>query len=108
MRSTDYELKEIMKRAEDVREEKASQKASIPYALSACACIALLIVTSLKLNDLSAKSMTGANGHYGSLLLGTSYMGYVVIGVLSFLLGVFVTLFFMNITRSREWRHGNS
>ena len=102
MRSTDDQLREIMKRANFVAEKKASEKAALSYALSSCACIALLVVTSFYLKNLSSTVTSEAQGHYGSLMLSTSYMGYVVIGTLAFLLGVSVTMLSIHLRRMRK------
>ena len=102
MRSTDDQLREIMKRADHVKEERASRKAVLSCALSACACIALLVVTSLHMPGLTQADTPEAHGHYGSLMLNTSYMGYVVIGVLAFALGVCLTLLCTRIADQRK------
>ena len=102
MRSTDEQLREIMKRADHIQNKRTSQKAIVSYALAACACMALFVVASLYLPGLSAAGNAEGNVHYGSLLLNTSYMGYVVIGVLAFLLGVCVTLLCLHLRRLRK------
>ena len=102
MRSTDEQLREIMKRGDYIKEKKSSQKAAASFALAACACVALLIVTTLYLPGLTTAGTPQANGHYGSLLLNTSYMGYVVIGILAFLLGVCVTMLCLHLRRLRK------
>ena len=106
MKSTDDQLREIMKRADQVKEKKALKKTVVSYALSACACLAILIVTVFHLPGLSSDGTSEASGHYGSLLLNTSYMGYVVIGVLAFLFGVSLTLLCLNISRIRKKERG--
>ncbi len=102
MRSTDEQLREIMKRADHIKEKKSLQKAAASYALAACACIALLVVTSLYLPEVSAVGGTDAPVRYGSLLLNASYMGYVVIGVLAFSLGVCMTLLCLRLRKLRK------
>jgi len=106
MRSTDDQLREIMKRADQVKATKASKKAAVSYALSACACIALLVVTSLHIPGLSQGETAETQGHYGSLMLNTSFMSYVVIGTLAFLLGICLTLLCMHIVEQRKKERG--
>ena len=102
MRSADDQLREIMNRADHMKEKKSSKKAAVSYALSACACITLLIVTSFNLPGLSPAGTAQARGHYGSLMLNTSFMGYVVIAALAFLLGICLTLLCMHIIDQRK------
>lgn len=102
MRSTDDQLREIMKRADFIKDKKKSQKIVASYVLSIVACILLVVVTALHLPGLSSLETTQVNGYYGSLLLSTAYMGYVVIGLLAFLLGVCVTLLCLHLRRMRK------
>ena len=90
-----------MKRADHVIEKKEAQKTAISYAASSFACLVLMIVTSFYIPGISSDMPSGASGHYGSLLMNTAYMGFVVIGVLAFLLGVFVTLLCMQFRKMR-------
>ena len=98
MRNTDEQLREIMRRADAVKETRSIQKRVLGSALASCVCVILLIAVSIYLPRLTAISQDTAAGQYGSLLLAASYMGYVVVGVLAFALGVCVTLL------SIQWR----
>ena len=102
MRSTDNQLREIMKRADHMKEKESAKKVVFFYALSACACILLMAVTVRHLPVVPSSGMSQASGHYGSLLLNASYMGYVVIGILAFLLGVSVTLLCLRFRKFSE------
>lgn len=102
MRNTEEQLREIMKRADRVVEKKASKKAVVSYALSAGVCVMLMVVAALCLPGLSSSGASQASGQYGSLLLNTSYMGFVVIGALAFLLGIFVTLLCLHIRKIKK------
>lgn len=102
MRNTDEQLREIMNRANYMKERKAAQRAAASYAIASCICILLLVVTSFYLPALSAPGGTGAPVHYGSLLLNASYMSYVVIGLIAFLLGICVTLLCLHLRELRK------
>lgn len=102
MRNTDDQLREIMKRADHVIERKDAQKTAISYAVSSFACFVLMIVTSLYIPGISSSGVVKTHEQYGSLLMNTAYMGFVVIGVLAFILGVFVTLLCMQIRKIRK------
>ena len=92
MRTTDEQLREILKRSDQIAEKRKLRSKMLTDAISLCACIALLIMTAAFIPR--TYPLSGGNGgdHYGSLILSTSYMGYVVIGVIAFVAGVFVTL----------------
>ncbi|MBO5496447.1 MAG: hypothetical protein J5967_03510 [Oscillospiraceae bacterium] len=98
MRNTEEQLREIMRRAETVKETRRVQKQLRTSALASCVCILLPITVSVYIPRLTAISQDAAAGQYGSLLLAAPYMGYAVVGVLAFALGVCVTLF------SLQWR----
>lgn len=102
MRNTEDQLKEIMKRSEHIQEKKASQKSILTYGASALVCLVLMIVTGLHLPGISSAGTSGTQGDYGSLMLNTAYMGFVAIGVLAFLLGIFLTLICMQFRRMKN------
>ena len=92
MRTTEQQLQEIMKRAEILRENRAQKKRVLIDAISVLCCLVLLVGASVTLPRLDTAADQSVSQHYGSLILGASYIGYVVIGVFAFALGVCVTL----------------
>ena len=74
-------------------------------ASGVCVCLALLIVVSGYLPLVSAAEAENDAVRYGSLLLTTSSMGYIVIGVLAFLLGVFASLLCLYLKKRAEIKH---
>ena len=92
MRSTDKQLAEIMTRSEIIKKERMQKKRLSMSAFASCACIVLLIMVALNLPDFTVASLTHAAQQYGSLLLAAPYMGYVMVGILAFALGICVTL----------------
>jgi hypothetical protein len=92
MRSTDEQLREIMRRAETVKAKRILRKRIQASAIASCACVALLIAVCFYLPRLSVIQAAPGLQQYGSLLLAAPYMGYVVVGVLAFALGICVTL----------------
>ena len=81
-----------MRRAEIVKEKRILRKHIQASAIASCACVALLIAVCFYLPRLSVIQAAPGLQQYGSLLLAAPYMGYVVVGVLAFALGVCVTL----------------
>ena len=104
MHSTSEQLQEILKRSDAIQRQRAVRSRIIAAAVGACACVALLIVTSLFIPLLSAAEAENEGAHYGSLLLTPANMGYVVIGVLAFVLGIFVTLLCIYLKQNAEIR----
>ena len=71
-------------------------------AASCLLCLVLLIVTAACLPKLSVQAGISASGEYGSLILGTPALGYVLIGVLCFALGASAVLFGLALRRWKE------
>ena len=92
MRNTDEQLKEIMRRAEIVKEKRIIRKRLYASTLASCVCAVLLIAVCFCLPQLTVLPESPGMQHYGSLLLAAPYTGYIVVGVLAFALGVCVTL----------------
>ena len=101
MRSTDDQLREIMRRAELVKEKRILKKAILTDALSACVCLALLIAVAAYLPNLTPAQTGSVITQYGSLLLAAPYIGYVIVALLAFALGVCVTLLCVHW---RKWK----
>ena len=104
MRSMNEQLQEVLKRSDAVRKGRAVRRRVMSTAVGACICLALLIVAGLYLPALSAAQTDNGAAQYGSLLLTTSNMGYVVIGVLAFLLGIFVALLCLYVKKHTEMK----
>ena len=92
MRSTDEQYQEIMRRAKIVREKRIIRKHVYAGAIASCVCAALLIAVCFCLPQLTTTQGAPGMQQYGSLLLSAPYMGYVIVGVLAFALGVCAAL----------------
>ncbi len=103
MRNTDEQLREIMKRADKINERKEIHRHILTGALAVCACLLLLIGACISLPNLKISTQEQTIRQYGSLLLETSQIGYVVIGALAFALGICVTILCI---RCKELHHG--
>ena len=102
MRSTDEQLQEIMRRGEIVKEKRSIRKSIRASALASCVCAVLLIAVCFYLPRLTVIQGTSGMPNYGSLLLAAPYMGYVVVGVLAFALGICVTLLCVHWKRLKQ------
>ena len=96
MRDTNELMRDIMDRKKSVSKRRSAKKLQVVYAACALACLALLILTAAFLPQINESASASLEQHYGSLILRTPYMGYVVIGFLAFACGVFVTLLACN------------
>ena len=92
MRSTNDQLREIMRRAELVKEKRNVKKVIMMNAVASGLCVALLIAVAVYLPNLSPAQAGQIETRYGSLLLAAPYIGYVIVGLLAFALGVSITL----------------
>lgn len=102
MRSTDEQLREILRRTELVKEKRIIRRQVHAGAAASCVCAALLIAVCFYLPRLSVIQEAPELQNYGSLLLAAPYTGHVVAGVLAFALGVCVTLLCIAWKRLRE------
>ncbi len=93
MQSSELQLEEILRRADTLRRKKASRRAATLSAASVFVCLALIVAAAALLGGLpAAVGEDSVQTAYGSLILSSASLGYVVIGVLAFVLGVSVTL----------------
>jgi len=108
MRSSDEQFQEILKRADHLRDTHTDRKSVTIWSLVSAACVVLLVVSACFLPVFQADHEAAVSTQYGSLLLGAPYTGYIVIGVLAFFLGIFVTLLALRIRKMREKERGQS
>ena len=92
MRNTDEQLREIMRRAELVKEKRNDRRLFQESLIAVCACLILLTVVSVHLPRFAPALQSPEMRQYGSLLLAAPFTGYVVVGMLAFALGICVTL----------------
>ena len=89
MRPSDRQLEMILERADTLRRRQAARRTVRADAIGAALCAALLCAVFAFLP--APEAAAGGGAQYGSLILGVNAAG-AVICVLSFVLGVCVTL----------------
>ena len=105
MRSHEERVAETKRRIAKIERAKRRRN-TITIASSVAACLALLVGASLAMPGIAAKIQTG--DYYGfetaaSIFHGGAALGYIVIGLLAFLLGVCVTVLCFRLRQmSRE------
>ena len=95
MRSHEERVAETKRRIAQIEREKRRRRNTITMASAVAACLALLIGASLVMPGIAANIQTGDYSGFetaASIFHGGAALGYIVIGLLAFLLGVCVTV----------------
>ena len=95
MRSHEERVAETKRRIAARQREKRLRRNTITMASAVAACLALLIGASLAMPGIAANIQTGNYSGFetaASMYGGGAALGYIVIGLLAFLLGVCVTV----------------
>ena len=95
MRSHEERVAEAKRRIAKIEREKRLRRNAITMASAVAACLALLIGASLAMPGIVANIQTGDYSGFetaASMYGGGAALGYIVIGLLAFLLGVCVTV----------------
>ncbi len=106
MRSHEERVAEAKRRIAKIEREKRRRRNTITIASSVAACLALLIGVSLAMPGIAASIQTGNYSGFetaASIFHSGAALGYIVIGLLAFLLGVCVTVLCFRLRQmSRE------
>ena len=106
MRSHEERVAETKRRIAKIEREKRRRRNTVTMASAVAACLALLIGASLAMPGIAASIQTGDYSGFetaASILHGGAALGYIVIGLLAFLLGVCVTVLCFRLRQmSRE------
>ena len=106
MRSLEERVAETKRRIAKIERENRLRRNTITMASAVAACLALLIGASLAMPGIAASIRTGNYSGFetaASIFHGGAALGYIVIGLLAFLLGVCVTVLCFRIRQlSRE------
>ena len=95
MRSHEERVAETKRRIAKMEREKRRRRNTVTMASAVAACLALLIGASLAMPGVAASIRTGNYSGFetaASMYGGGAALGYIVIGLLAFLLGVCVTV----------------
>ena len=95
MRSHEERVAEAKRRIAKIEREKRRRRDTITMASTVAACLVLLIGASLAMPGIAANIQTGDYSGFetaASMYGGGAALGYIVIGLLAFLLGVCVTV----------------
>ena len=95
MRSHEERVAETKRRIAAMERKERLRRNTVTMASAVAACLALLIGASLAMPSIAASIQTGDYSGFetaASIFHGGAALGYIVIGLLAFLLGVCVTV----------------
>ena len=95
MRSHEERVAETKRRIAKIEREKRLRRNTVTMAAAVAACLVLLAGVSLAMPGIAARIGTGGYSGFettASIFHGGAALGYIVIGLLAFLLGVCVTV----------------
>ena len=95
MRSHEERVAETKRRIAKMEREKRRRRNTVTMASAVAACLALLIGASFAMPGIAASIQAGDYAGFetaASMYGGGAALGYIVIGLLAFLLGVCVTI----------------
>ena len=95
MRSHEERVAEVKRRIVAREREKRLRRNRIAMASAAAACLALIVGASVIMPGIAAKIQTGSYSGFetaASIFQSSAALGYIVIGLLAFLLGVCLTV----------------
>ena len=95
MRSHEERVAEAKRRIAKIERAKRLRRNTITMASAVAACLAVLVGVSLAMPGIAASIQTGDYSGFetaASIFHGGAALGYIVIGLLAFLLGVCVTV----------------
>ena len=95
MRSHEERVAETKRRIAKIEREKRRRRNTIAMASAVAACLVLLVGVSLAMPSIAASIQTGDYSGFetaASMYGGGAALGYILIGLLAFLLGVCVTI----------------
>ncbi len=100
----DEQLNEVIRRSEIIKNKKAYNVQVFKTTLTAVLGLAVIILAAAFMPGFITNSVTDETSDYGSLIITTPYLGYVIIGLLAFIFGVVVTLFAVKLKKLDEKR----
>ncbi len=96
MRNIEEQLAEIEKRSSSIKRVRRQKKTS----LGVFVCMAIIIAISSFVARIPVGSHEfGENLMFGSLVLSSPYIGYFIVGFISFLLGITFTMLCLHVQK---------
>ena len=102
MRSHEERIAEVKRRIVEKERQKRRQRRQIATVSGVAACLAVIVGAAFSMPGISEQIMLGTSSGLetaGTILGGGTVPGYIIIGLLAFLLGVCVTILCFRIRR---------
>ncbi len=101
MQNSDRQLQQIFSRAEKVKKARRIRRLIWSDVCACCLLFALLAATVLRLPKMTAQTSPQENTLYGSLILSSPILSYLMVALLAFALGICVTLLCLLLRRRK-------
>ena len=108
MQTNEERIRLIQKRTAEIKQERRKRKQRMLDALCMAACLLLVVGIGALMPGLMAGIADGGVSHTSgaaSLVGSHAALGYILMGLLAFLLGVCVTVLLYRLSRRNEHRH---
>ena len=102
----DLQLNEIINRADRLKADKAYNSMLLKTVATYVLGIALCVLAVIFMPQFVSGEDFAETSRYGSLIITAPYLGYIVIGILAFILGVLVTILAVKTKQLDEYRKG--
>ena len=105
MLTNDERLAALYKRAGEIKKENRSRRVRLIQFASCAACILLVITLALWMPETGGPpTLSGAGSMSAGIFASSGYLGYIVIGIVAFLLGCTATAFCFRMKKWQENR----
>ena len=103
MRTNEERIAAVHARAKDLDRERRARLVTILQTAGVAACFAMVILLGSVMPHLPGEIISGSvsSGMHASIFAGKSALGFIVIAIFAFLLGIVVTVFCF---RLKEWQ----
>lgn len=102
MRDIKDQIKEVNRRREIYTDIKKLRRKIIEEIVSGLTCVILVMIVACNMSALEAVSKQTPVKQYGSMILAVPTVGYVLIAVLFFILGIIMTLLCQHYKKYKE------
>ena len=109
MRSNEERIAAMHQRAEELTIQRNDRIAQFGRAAVMAACLAAVILIAVACSHIHAADISIQTDNFlASMFTDSGALGYIVIGIVGFLFGVFATAFCIYLGKYRKHKHGEN